>query len=82
MSEWLKEHAWNACMRETVSEVRILSLPPIQAKKGYFASSNCTRSSNRRTSLVRMQTSSFFFLNWDMLLTFYYVYAIMEVSRS
>ena len=28
VSEWLKEHAWNACMRETVSEVRILSLPP------------------------------------------------------
>ena len=28
VAEWLKAHAWNACMQETVSEVRILSLPP------------------------------------------------------
>ena len=28
VAEWLKAHAWNACMRATVSEVRILSLPP------------------------------------------------------
>ena len=28
MSEWFKEHAWKACVRVTVPEVRILSLPP------------------------------------------------------
>ncbi len=28
MSEWFKEHAWKACERATVPEVRILSLPP------------------------------------------------------
>ena len=28
VAEWLKAHAWNACMQGTVSEVRILSLPP------------------------------------------------------
>ena len=34
MSEWLKEHAWKVCMRETVSRVRIpLSLPFIP---GFF----------------------------------------------
>lgn len=32
MSEWLKEHAWNACIGETLSGVRIpLSPPPSQA---------------------------------------------------
>ena len=28
VSEWFKEHAWKACERVTVPEVRILSLPP------------------------------------------------------
>ena len=28
VSEWFKEHAWKACVRATVPEVRILSLPP------------------------------------------------------
>ena len=28
VSEWLKEHAWKACMRETVSGVRIPISPP------------------------------------------------------
>ena len=28
VSEWFKEHAWKACERATVPEVRILSLPP------------------------------------------------------
>lgn len=28
MAEWLKAHAWKACERATVPEVRILSLPP------------------------------------------------------
>jgi hypothetical protein len=29
MSEWLKEHAWKVCMRETVSRVRIPLSPQI-----------------------------------------------------
>ena len=32
MSEWFKEHAWKACERATVPEVRILSLPPLKYK--------------------------------------------------
>jgi hypothetical protein len=28
VAEWLKAHAWNACMRETVSRVRIPLSPP------------------------------------------------------
>ena len=28
MSEWLKEHAWKACVRETVPRVRIPPSPP------------------------------------------------------
>src|SRR5271166_2850673 len=31
MAEWLKAHAWKACMRETVSWVRI-PLPPPRTK--------------------------------------------------
>lgn len=34
MSEWFKEHAWKACVRATVPEVRILSLPPFIALVG------------------------------------------------
>ena len=28
VAEWLKAHAWNACIRETVSRVRIPLSPP------------------------------------------------------
>ena len=28
VSEWLKEHAWKVCIRETVSRVRISPSPP------------------------------------------------------
>lgn len=28
MAEWFKAHAWKACERAIVPEVRILSLPP------------------------------------------------------
>gem|GEM_PF-6808141 len=31
MSEWLKEHAWKACVRETVPRVRIPPSPPVFA---------------------------------------------------
>ena len=30
VAEWLKAHAWNACIRETVSRVRIPLSPPFQ----------------------------------------------------
>ena len=42
VSEWFKEHAWKACVRVTVPEVRILSLPPgrdyknIPSEEGIF----------------------------------------------
>ncbi len=34
VSEWLKEHAWKVCIRETVSRVRIPLSPPAPAKFG------------------------------------------------
>src|ERR1700681_4724915 len=40
VAEWLKAHAWKACIRETVSRVRIPLPPPYympnQALKNYF----------------------------------------------
>ena len=35
VAEWFKAHAWKACKRETVSEVRILSLPPEKINKDW-----------------------------------------------
>jgi hypothetical protein len=35
MSEWLKEHAWKACVGETLPRVRIPLSPPI-LKSSYF----------------------------------------------
>src|SRR5687768_5343455 len=32
VSEWLKEHAWKVCIRETVSRVRISPSPPSVAE--------------------------------------------------
>jgi hypothetical protein len=29
VAEWFKAHAWNACIRESVSRVRIPPLPPV-----------------------------------------------------
>ena len=40
VSERLKEHAWKACVRETVPEVRILSSPPFSAQGVLVNSSN------------------------------------------
>ena len=37
MSEWFKEHAWKACVRVTVPEVRILSLPPFLFHKNDYS---------------------------------------------
>jgi len=37
LSEWLKEHAWKACKRETVSRVRIPQSPPDELKTHEFS---------------------------------------------
>ena len=34
MAEWLKAHAWKACIRETVSGVRIPLSPPFDSAGG------------------------------------------------
>ena len=38
MAEWLKAHAWKVCLGETLTEVRILSCPPLKniPKRGVF----------------------------------------------
>ncbi|MDF2616800.1 MAG: hypothetical protein K0Q47_1455, partial [Sedimentibacter sp.] len=41
MSEWFKEHAWKACLRETVTGVRIPLSPP------YFVCFEHTYSNNK-----------------------------------
>src|SRR5690606_22748628 len=33
VAEWLKAHAWNACIRETVSRVRIPLSPPLSCSE-------------------------------------------------
>ena len=35
MAEWLKAHAWKACIRESVSRVRIPISPPFLPLKKY-----------------------------------------------
>ena len=48
VSEWLKEHAWKVCIRESVSRVRTPLSPPYSIKKapnensGLFYSQNLT----------------------------------------
>src|SRR5690606_25302912 len=44
VAEWLKAHAWNACIRETVSRVRIPLSPPVSTASGrmrLFERTNC-----------------------------------------
>ena len=38
VAEWLKAHAWNACIRETVSRVRIPLSPPLAPAKAFSPS--------------------------------------------
>ena len=45
VAEWLKAHAWKACIRETVSRVRIPLPPPDLLSKGWFLRRNCPSSS-------------------------------------
>lgn len=37
VAEWLKAHAWNACIRETVSRVRIPLSPPDSLYKQLYS---------------------------------------------
>src|SRR5215217_4009155 len=37
MAEWLKAHAWKACVRETVPWVRIPLSPPAESKRLHFS---------------------------------------------
>src|SRR5439155_16155716 len=37
MAEWLKAHAWKACIRETVSWVRIPLPPPVRSRPTFSA---------------------------------------------
>src|SRR5688572_541385 len=48
MSEWLKEHAWKACVRETVPRVRI----PFSPKPSYCAGSAWARGCSEPVCLV------------------------------
>ncbi len=65
VSEWFKEHAWKACERATVPEVRILSLPPGNLNQNGLLCKFYLRSLVlRRVSLDRMQISSILFLDF------------------
>ena len=48
MAEWLKAHAWKACIRETVSWVRIPLPPPVAGPTDYSASCVVRRESGAR----------------------------------
>jgi hypothetical protein len=41
MAEWLKAHAWKACIRESVSWVRIPLSPPNHAASGRYEADQC-----------------------------------------
>src|SRR5262245_17391586 len=49
MAEWLKAHAWKACIRETVSWVRIPLSPPARRMRGATREAEM----NRREALVQ-----------------------------
>src|SRR5437764_3436812 len=48
MSEWLKEHAWKACVGETLPRVRIPLSPPNLARARFGASSGLQASRHSR----------------------------------
>ena len=41
MAEWFKAHAWNACIGETLSWVRIPLSPPIMINFNFNEKYNC-----------------------------------------
>ncbi len=43
MAEWLKAHAWKACVRETVPWVRIPLSPPLCPKMSYRGTETCPK---------------------------------------
>ena len=54
VAEWLKAHAWKACVRATVPEVRILSLPPscLQSEEPQSGSRDTRKIKNLELALV------------------------------
>ena len=62
VSEWLKEHAWNACNVERHSEVRILSLPPKQVLASATRPEGRTLPPN-----IKMRPEGLYFYIWCIL---------------
>ena len=59
MSEWFKEHAWKACVQETVPRVRIPLSPPFDAlRTAFFTCSWQAISENRILWTIRYQASN------------------------
>jgi hypothetical protein len=52
VAEWLKAHAWKACIRETVSRVRIPLSPPGEGSVRCRTASGCARLQPMRTRLI------------------------------
>jgi hypothetical protein len=55
MAEWLKAHAWKACIRETVSWVRIPLSPPCFQR----ISVRCNQFRNQLSCLLRANPTTF-----------------------
>ena len=56
MSEWLKEHAWKACVGETLPRVRIPLSPPIHFRR--FSSAFCTNLEDSLALTLRFTLAS------------------------
>src|SRR6188472_765406 len=54
MSEWLKEHAWKACVGETLPRVRIPLSPPIIAQQKHVWRNGRRRGSHPHASVNRL----------------------------
>ena len=50
VAEWSKAHAWSACMRETVSRVRIPLPPPIPGRKALTSKTSASGTRNKSTA--------------------------------
>src|SRR5687768_5179200 len=59
MSEWFKEHAWKACVRETVPWVRIPLSPPHRICSSPSTFRQFARETNSRTLMQLVAASGF-----------------------
>src|SRR4051794_26720848 len=57
MSEWLKEHAWKACVGETLPWVRIPLSPPAFAKRSLLRLAGCVRPGVARGCCTQARTA-------------------------